>query len=48
MKEDKEIVCRDCGNIFIFTVGEQEFYEEKEFNEPVRCYECRQARKQQQ
>ncbi|WP_045144444.1 zinc-ribbon domain containing protein, partial [Clostridium butyricum] len=26
---DKTIVCRDCGNEFIFTVGEQEFYKEK-------------------
>lgn len=47
MKEDKEIVCRDCGNTFTFTIGEQEFYEEKEFNDPVRCNSCRQARKQQ-
>ena len=31
---DKTIVCRDC-NEFIFTVGEQEFYKEKGFeNEP--------------
>lgn len=43
---DKTIECRDCGNEFVFTVGEQEFYQEKGFtNEPVRCKECRQARK---
>jgi len=43
---DKTIVCRDCGNEFVFTVGEQEFYQEKGFeNEPVRCADCRKARK---
>ncbi|SFC86224.1 zinc-ribbon domain-containing protein [Clostridium uliginosum] len=44
--EDKKIMCKDCGNEFIFTVGEQEFYKEKGFeNEPVRCPDCRRARK---
>ncbi len=46
--EDKTLVCRDCGNEFTFTAGEQEFYEQKGFtNEPQRCRDCRQARKQQ-
>lgn len=46
MKEDKTIVCKDCGQEFVFTVGEQEFYEEKGFtNEPVRCKACRAAKK---
>ncbi len=45
---DKNIVCRDCGTTFTFTVGEQEFYKEKGFdNEPTRCPDCRRARKQQ-
>lgn len=43
--EDKKIVCRNCGTEFIFTVGEQKFYEEKGFAEPVRCKECRNKRK---
>ena len=44
--EDKTIVCKDCGNEFIFSVAEQEFYKEKGFeNEPVRCKECRNAKK---
>ena len=44
--EDKKITCKDCGKEFIFTVGEQEFYKEKGFeNDPVRCPECRKARK---
>ncbi len=44
--EDKTIVCRDCEAEFVFTVAEQEFYKEKGFqNEPVRCKECRMAKK---
>lgn len=44
--EDKIIVCKDCGKEFTFTVREQEFYKEKGLeHEPVRCKECRQARK---
>ena len=39
-------VCKECGNEFVFTAGEQEFYAEKGFtNEPQRCKACRQARK---
>ena len=46
MYEDKTLVCKDCGNEFIFTAGEQEFYAEKGFeNEPQRCKDCRIARK---
>lgn len=42
---DKTLVCRDCGKEFTFTAGEQEFYTEKGFSEPVRCPECRAQRK---
>lgn len=46
--EDKTLVCRECGNEFTFSVGEQEFYKEKGFeNEPTRCAPCRKARKEQ-
>ena len=45
-KQDKIIVCQDCGEEFTFTVREQEFYEEKGFaNEPKRCKNCRGKRK---
>ncbi len=48
MFQDKELVCKDCGAGYIFTSGEQEFYAEKGFqNEPVRCRDCRNARKNQ-
>lgn len=46
MYEDKTLVCKDCGNEFVFTAGEQQFYAEKGFvNEPQRCKDCRNARK---
>ena len=36
MFEDKTLVCKECGNEFVFTAGEQEFYAEKGFmNEPA-------------
>ena len=45
---DKELVCSDCGNSFVFTTGEQEFYSSRGFtNEPRRCPTCREARKAQ-
>ena len=46
MYEDKTIICKDCGEEFIFSAGEQEFYAEKGLaNEPQRCKACRMARK---
>ena len=45
--EDKTLVCVDCGNEFIFTASEQEFFAEKGFtNEPKRCADCRAKKKQ--
>jgi CxxC-x17-CxxC domain-containing protein len=44
---DREIVCLDCAQPFVFTAGEQEFYERKGFKEePKRCKPCRELRKQ--
>jgi len=46
MNQDKTIVCKDCGQEFVFTAAEQDFYAEKGFmNEPTRCKSCRAARK---
>ena len=43
---DKTLTCRDCGQAFVFTAGEQEFFASRGFtNEPSRCPECRAARK---
>jgi len=48
MFNDKTLVCKDCGEEFVFSASEQEFYAEKGFtNEPGRCPQCRAARKSQ-
>jgi len=45
--QDKTLNCRDCQKEFVFTIGEQEFYREKGFeNEPKDCADCRKAKKQ--
>src|SRR5947199_7684319 len=46
--QDRILTCRDCGQPFAFTAGEQEFYAQRGLtNEPGRCPECRAARKAQ-
>lgn len=44
---DRTLTCRDCGQAFTFTAGEQAFYQERGFSEPQRCPDCRAARKAQ-
>ncbi|MCK5660403.1 MAG: zinc-ribbon domain-containing protein [Methanosarcinales archaeon] len=43
--EDETLSCSDCNEDFIFTVGEQEFFQERNFDAPRRCKECRDKRK---
>ncbi|MFC2022243.1 zinc-ribbon domain containing protein [Chloroflexota bacterium] len=44
--EDKTLTCRECGQEFTFTAGEQEFYSSRGLmNEPGRCPECRATRR---
>jgi CxxC-x17-CxxC domain-containing protein len=44
--QDRPLQCLDCKNEFIFTAGEQEFYDRKGFKEiPKRCKPCRDQRK---
>jgi CxxC-x17-CxxC domain-containing protein len=38
-------VCRDCGQNFTFTEGEQEFFQTRGYTEPQRCADCRAAKK---
>jgi CxxC-x17-CxxC domain-containing protein len=42
---DKILVCADCGQQFVFTANEQDFYAQRGFSEPKRCGACRAARK---
>jgi CxxC-x17-CxxC domain-containing protein len=44
---DRTLTCRDCGQAFEFTIGEQAFYQERGYTEPQRCPSCRAARKAQ-
>jgi len=44
---DKIVTCRDCGQQFTFTEGEQDFYASKGYSEPTRCRDCRAAKKAQ-
>ncbi len=45
MFEDMTITCKDCGNEFVWTAGEQEFFAERGLtNKPVRCKDCRSSR----
>lgn len=40
--EDKTLTCVDCGQTFVFTAGEQEFFAQKGFqNAPKRCKSCK-------
>jgi CxxC-x17-CxxC domain-containing protein len=41
------MTCRDCGQEFVFTAGEQDFYQQRGYSEPQRCKSCRDARKAQ-
>ena len=44
---DRTMTCRDCGQQFAFTAGEQEFYQSRGLtNDPGRCPNCRSAHKQ--
>ncbi len=48
MYTDETLSCTDCGNEFVFSSGEQEFFAAKGFqNKPNRCPDCRSARRSQ-
>lgn len=46
MYQDEVLRCKECGQEFVFTARDQEFFAEKGFtNKPVRCKSCRDAKK---
>ena len=47
MYTDQDLTCRDCGQSFVFTASEQDFYAQRGFSNPLRCPSCRAARKAQ-
>jgi rRNA-processing protein FCF1 len=40
-RTDEELICSVCGEPFIFTVGEQRYFEERGFTAPKKCPEHR-------
>lgn len=44
--QNKIIKCKRCGKDFNFTVGEQKFYKERNYEEPNNCSNCRRIIKQ--
>jgi CxxC-x17-CxxC domain-containing protein len=45
LQADRTLTCADCGQEFVFTASEQQFYQERGFSDPRRCRSCRAARK---
>ena len=46
---DRTLICVECGGEFIWTAGEQEFFNARGFsNEPKRCRSCRAVRRTEQ
>jgi CxxC-x17-CxxC domain-containing protein len=42
---DKNLVCVECNQTFVWTAGEQLFYHDRNFqNEPKRCKDCKARR----
>jgi CxxC-x17-CxxC domain-containing protein len=42
---DRILKCTDCGAEFVFTVGEQQFFHDKQFqNDPKHCKQCKAKR----
>ena len=39
---DRELKCSECGGTFVFSAGEQEFFNQKGFtHDPKRCKQCK-------
>lgn len=45
MTTDMKEICRDCGEEFTITSGEQKFYQDHHWEFPKRCKACRDKRK---
>lgn len=43
---DRVLYCCDCGMSFVFTSGEQAYYQSKQLSVPKRCPECRKKRRE--
>ena len=43
--EDRNLTCMECNSEFVFSVDDQQFHAEREYQEPKRCPSCRQAKR---
>ena len=43
--KDEKLVCQDCGKEFDFTASDQKFFQEKGYQPPKRCPDCRKAKR---
>jgi CxxC-x17-CxxC domain-containing protein len=42
---DRTLICVECGDPFVFSAGEQQFFADRQFrNEPKRCKICKAKR----
>jgi hypothetical protein len=39
------IICRECGEPFVLSPGERQFYIDRKLKEPSRCADCRARRR---
>ncbi len=44
---NQKIKCKECGEFFEFSFGEQKFYTKHNLHNPKRCKKCREFRKTQ-
>jgi CxxC-x17-CxxC domain-containing protein len=47
LTSDRTLTCADCGQEFVFSASEQQFYSDRGFSDPRRCATCRANRKTQ-
>jgi hypothetical protein len=43
--QDRDLECSECLGLFTFMLGEQLFFQERDFAEPKRCSSCRRAKR---
>lgn len=43
---DKTLQCSECSQNFVWTAGEQDFFQRRGFQQPKRCKECRTKKQQ--
>lgn len=44
--QDRSLTCVDCGNDFVWTAKDQDFFQRKGFQQPKRCKDCRTKKQQ--